>query len=92
MMRPCDFWALTYAEFYEMAQGYRRRQIKKRNELIYHAWHVEALSRQQKLPELKSLMQNVERSADPPKQQTEEDMIAMCKLLNVAFGGNEVVV
>jgi len=56
------------------------------NELMYHAWHVAAMSRVNKLPSLKSLMQTEKC------EQSDEDMFAMVKILNAAFGGEVIYV
>lgn len=56
------------------------------NEIIYLAWHTEAFARQKTLPPLKSLLQDEK----PRHEQTDEEMMAMCKMLNAAFGGEVV--
>lgn len=85
-MKPSEFWELTPAEFAGMVKGYNRRQKNRLDELLYHAWHGAALSRVNKLPSLKSLMQTEN------KAQSVDDMLAMVKMLNAAFGGEEVEV
>lgn len=75
-----------------MCEGYRKREINRVNELLYLAWHIAALERQKKLPSLKSLMQKVDEKAKPHKEQTVDEQIAMCRLLNAAFGGEFVEV
>jgi len=57
------------------------------NELMSAAWHTAYLSRVKpdKLPSLKDLL-----SLEPKKPQTDEEMMAMCKMLNAAFGGKVV--
>ena len=69
-----------------MADGYNRRQKNMLDELMYHAWHSAALLRVNKLPSLKSLMQTEN------KAQSVDDMLAMVKMLNAAFGGEVVEV
>lgn len=71
-----------------MAEGYGRRHKQRMNELIFTAWHVEAFARQKKLPALKSLMQ--ETHEKPKREQTDDEMMAICRMLNAAFGGMEV--
>ena len=88
-LKPREFWVLTYAEFFAMAEGFKRRRIDRQNALIYHAWHCEAFARQKTLPELKNILQ---KSESTHRQQTEEEMIAICRMLNAAFGGDEVMV
>ena len=89
-LQPSEFWALTYAEFVAMAEGYVRAQRRRTNELVYLAWHVAALSRQPKLPELQSLMQAEDDHRK--KDQTPDEMLAMVRMLNAAMGGVEVEV
>jgi hypothetical protein len=91
-LKPDEFWRLTCAEFVEMYDGYVRRQKNRINELIYLAWHVEAFHRQPKaLPDLQSLMLDVDESRRvTPKRMTDEQMMAMAKVLNAAFGGEFV--
>lgn len=85
-MSPFEFWELTLAEFVKIAEGYVRRQKQKYNELIYVAWHTEAFARMKKLPSLKSLI----REDKERHEQTDEEMMAMAKMLNAAFGGEEI--
>jgi hypothetical protein len=87
---PREFWALTCTEFAAMAEGYARAQKRRTNELVYLAWHVAALSRQPKLPELSSLMQTEDDRRK--KDQTPDEMLTMVRMLNAAMGGVEVEV
>ncbi len=73
-----------------MAAGYARAQKRRTNELVYLAWHVAALSRQPKLPELRSLMQPEE--SNHSQNQTPDEMLSMVRMLNAAMGGVEVEV
>jgi hypothetical protein len=87
-LNPQEFWDLTYAEFAQLVEGYSCRRQERVNELIYLAWHIEAFHRQPgKLPDLNSLLHEPSK---PQKQQTEEEMLAMAKMLNAAFGGEVV--
>jgi hypothetical protein len=88
-MTPDEFWRLTYAEFYSMFKGFNRRQVQKRNELLFHAWHAELFARQKKLPELASIIQDDEPQEQRVKQ-SDDEMMAICKILNAAFGGEVV--
>ncbi len=65
----------------EMVEGYKKRKKQTFDELLYLAWHTEAFARMKKLPSLKSLIKGEKR------QQTDEEMLAMCKMLNAAYGG-----
>lgn len=87
-MKPHEFWVLTPAEFSAIAEGYMRKQTTRSNELISLAWYTEALARTKKLPELKSLLQTNETKK--PRVQTADEMMAVCRLLNAAFGGSEI--
>lgn len=89
-LMPDAFWNLTFSEFCAMVSGYQRKQTKHTNELLYVAWHVAAFSRQDRLPGLKSLMQSVDSTTSPHKEQTTDEMLSMCRLLNAAFGGEVV--
>lgn len=71
-----------------MVEGYSKRKTNRTNELLYLAWHIAALSRVQKIPELESLYIKDEKI----HKQTDEDMMAMARVLNAAFGGVEVEV
>jgi hypothetical protein len=87
---PREFWALTYSEFAAMAAGYARAQKRRTNELVYLAWHVAALSRQTRLPELSSLLQAEDETRK--REQTPDEMLTMVRMLNAAMGGVEVEV
>ena len=67
-----------------MADGYIRLQKNKRNEQISLAWHTAALTRCDKMPSLESLL------TKESVKQSSPDMMAICKLLNAAYGGEEV--
>ncbi len=87
---PSEFWALTYAEFVAIAEGFARTQRRRTNELVSLAWHVAALSRQPKLPDLSSLMQP--EDSNRKRDQTPDEMLTMVRMLNAAMGGVEVEV
>lgn len=75
-----------------MAEGYRRRRIDYLNDLTALAWNTAALSRQKTLPELKTLLIDDDPKPDQPKQQTTEEMIAMARMITLAYGGEIVEV
>ena len=85
-MSPSDFWQLTPAEFYYIVDGFKRNQKRRVNELLYGAWHTAVLSRMKEIPPLNRLLQDTEEK----KPQTDNEMLAMCKLLNAAYGGEVV--
>jgi hypothetical protein len=64
--------------------GARRRLEAEQDGRAWLAWHVAALSRQNTLPELSSLMGRIER----PKLQTQEQQISAADQLFLAFGGD----
>ena len=87
-LKPYEFWELTLAEFADIIDGYVRMQKRRTNELLYTAWHTAVLSRMKDIPSLKSILQDTETK--PKHEQTGDEMLAMCKLLNAAFGGEVV--
>jgi len=72
-----------------MADGRIRNQKRKMNELVFLAWHTEALARQKRLPALSSLIKDEKPTG---RQQSDEEMMNMAKLLNAAFGGEVIEV
>lgn len=72
-----------------MADGRIRNQKRKMNELLFLAWHTEALARQKRLPALSSLIKDEKPTS---RQQSDEEMMNMAKLLNAAFGGEVIEV
>lgn len=67
-----------------MVEGKIKSQKRRMNELLFLAWHIEALARQKRLPALSSLLKEEKPSG---RQQSDEEMLNMAKLLNAAFGG-----
>ena len=88
-LKPKAFWRLTYAELATMAESRLRHQKRKMNELVFLAWHIEALARQKRLPALGSLL--IEEKA-AGKRQSDEEMMNIAKLLNAAVGGEVIAV
>jgi hypothetical protein len=86
---PEEFWQLTYAEFVAIAEGRIRHEQRKMNEMIFLAWHIEALARQKRLPSLGSLLKEEKISG---RRQSDEEMMSMARLLNAAFGGEVIEV
>lgn len=86
-MQPAEFWKLTYAEFISMLEGFSKRRIQINNDLLYASWHIAAFSRQKNLPSLKSIL--IQDLSDR-HQQTDEEMLAVVKVVNAAFGGKVV--
>ena len=73
-----------------MVRGFRKRQVHRANELLYLAWHTEALARMDPLPELKELM--LTDDAEHKAAQTDEEMESRIRVLNAIFHGTEVEV
>ncbi|QRN84837.1 hypothetical protein JR334_07565 [Clostridia bacterium] len=67
-----------------MADARIKSQKRKMNEMLFLAWHIEALARQKRLPALSSLIQEEKTNG---RVQSDEEMMNMAKLLNAAFGG-----
>ena len=74
-----------------MVEGYKRKKKNHMNELLFLAWHIEAFAKQNKLPPLESLLFK-EDSEQKTKQQTPDEMIAVCRLINSALGGEEIAI
>lgn len=70
-----------------IAEGWGKRRVEKKNEIISGAWLTAALNRQERLPKLDSLLHKEER-----KPQTVDDMVAMARLFTLAYGGEVVEV
>jgi hypothetical protein len=89
-MTPVEFWRLTYAEFIGMQRGFVRRDKRRYNERLQQAWYTARLVRLKgEMPDLESLMLN----EDPaPRQMTDDQMMAMARVLNAALGGREIEV
>jgi hypothetical protein len=78
-----------------MVEGYVRKQkndyIIRHNQNAWLAWHTAALTRCKEMPELEKLFID-EKDLEPKKEQTTDQMIAMVRLINAAWGGEEVEV
>lgn len=88
-LKPDEFWKLTYNEFIEMLIGHRKRERHEINKLLYTAWHMAVFSRQKKIPELKTILIDEEQQ-ERPKEQTPEQMLAIVRIWNAAYGGTVV--
>ena len=88
-MRPSEFWALTHAEFFDMHDYYVKSLRRDRNRLVFTAWHVAALERQKTLPSLDSVLVDEDPTVEV-KQQSVEDMMGVVRMINAAWGGEEV--
>lgn len=90
-MHPSGFWELTHAEFMTMYRGFVRARRRQVNDMLYTAWHVAALSRQQTLPEMKALLIDEEPSANQ-RELTVDEQIDMLRVWTAALGGTVVEV
>lgn len=88
-LKPFEFWILTFAEFFEMVDGYVKRERRKTNERTTLAWNTANFNRARRLPDLKTLLIDEDEIGAKP-DQTDEQMFAMVKMLNAAWGGVEV--
>jgi hypothetical protein len=83
---PTEFWLMTIAEFVELTDDHKKQMLSQRNDLIYTAWHVAAFMRAKPLPDLKDVL----ITEAPAKHQTDDQMLAKARVLNMLFGGVEV--
>jgi len=74
-----------------MVEGYKRRTTRRTNELIYLAWHTEAFARQNPLPPIKTFLID-EDKPEVKRTQTDDEMLSIVKMLNLALGGEVVEV
>jgi len=76
-----------------MVKGYTRKRkeefINNYNENMRLAWYTARLTRCKDMPDLETLFIE-EKDLEPKKEQTTEQMIAIVRLLNAAYGGIEV--
>lgn len=67
-----------------MADVFLENLTHERNKNLFLAWHVEALARTEKLPDLSTLQDDAVKEK---KVQTPEEQLAQIKMLNAMFGG-----
>jgi len=61
---PARFWDLTFSELELMFEAAGKRAVRERNERAWSVWHIAALQRVKKLPDLRKMMVN-EKPAAP---------------------------
>ena len=83
-LEPEGFWRITPRELVARLEGARRRLTAEQDGRAWHAWHVAALMRQEKLPDLASLLSSTEQK---PAQTPDEQVIALDELF-LAWGGD----
>lgn len=91
-MLPNEFWKLTLAEFLIMSEGYQRKQIDRAKEIIVLSWNIANFTNAKELPKLDELLDRIDNNSKPKQEQTDDDMLAMVKILNSAYGGEVVEV
>ncbi|WP_211037801.1 hypothetical protein [Leisingera sp. HS039] len=83
-MDPESFWHITPREMVARIEGAHRRVSAEQDGRAWLAWTTAALMRQQKLPELSSLMARDE----PQAPQTPAEQEISLDMLFLAWGGD----
>lgn len=87
-MTHSEFWQLTLAEFLVKYEEYIKAERNKLNEFITLAWLTANYTRAKTFPpDLNKLL--IKEGAER-KVQTVEEMMAMAKIVNAAWGGEEI--
>ncbi len=79
---PAAFWELSPRLYLIQMQGARKRLEAEHENRAWLAWHVEALRRCEKMPDLQKF---VAGKAAQPKTQSPEVLQAMCNALATAW-------
>lgn len=99
-LKPWEFWALTFAEFQMILDGYVENKnyenenikIKEHNENVRNAllcstiMNAQRTSDKQKVYTIEDFLLTGEKKAKEPK--SDEELLKMVKVLNKAFGGS----
>ena len=85
-IKPNEFWELTPRELKNYIEGFIVKSEMENDRAILNAWLGAGLHRQKRLPKLQDLIKKTEKK----QKQSNEQMLAMVKALNVAFGGKVV--
>lgn len=80
---PGTFWGLEPAEFRILQAAYLEKKKHEHEHEISMVYLGAVLHRMKRMPSLKSLLKPVEEK----RKKTAEDMLAVVKQLNQAFGG-----
>ncbi len=83
-LEPESFWHITPREMVARLEGARRRLSAEQDGRAWHAWHVAALSRATKLPDLGSMF----AQEKPQEPQTVEQQEISIDQLFLAWGGD----
>lgn len=85
-IKPNEFWEITPRELSNYVQGFVIKSEMENDRAILNAWLGAGLHRQKRLPKLQDLIKKTEKK----QKQSNEQMLAMVKALNSAFGGKVV--
>ncbi len=91
-LRPDEFWRLTHAEFHDIYDGWVRSLRRRENEIVETAWRTANFMNYRRLPDLKTLLLDIDTRPVEKGEQTTEQMIAMVRMINASLGGTEVEV
>lgn len=80
---------MTQAELMALMEHFTKQQEEKTKELLWVTWNTAALIRVETMPEYEAWMKITKEN---PKEQTDEQMMAMARMLNAAFGGEVVYI
>jgi hypothetical protein len=89
-LMPNVFWNLTYAEFYAIWKGHRKREIKRHNELVLQAWQTAYFLHPPEDIKLEDFLLKDEPEIEDDDEYTPEESLAYFRMLNAAYGGAEV--
>jgi len=84
---PSDFWGLCPRLYLSHMRGAGDRLEREHRDRAWLAWHVEALSRQEKLPDAETFITG---KAGKPSRQSPEVLQAMGMAMAKAFGAKEI--
>jgi hypothetical protein len=82
---PESFWRITPREMVARLEGAQRRLTAEHDGRVWLAWHVAAFSRQEKLPDLDTLLSRSKQKAAP---QSPAEQTVMLDALFLAWGGD----
>ena len=71
-----------------MCEIYREKKIESLNEQLYLAWHIVALDRSKRLPNLKKIL--VTKDIEKSQKDSDQEMLNKVKKLNEMFGGKVI--
>lgn len=84
---PEQYYNYTPRELSLIIDQQNNQQKEKNKEILYLAWHIEALARCKKLPKYSELInESTKASNQTEKSQT---LMQKVKILNQLFGGKE---